>query len=59
MEQKGELLSQLDSENQGILMYDTELETAETFQLRIEKAHLTDLEDISNLSKRKKRIRTK
>lgn len=42
----GELLSQLDSDNDGILMYDTSLETAETFQLKIEKAHLTDLEEI-------------
>lgn len=41
---KGDLIEQLDHENQGLLIYDTDLETAVTHQLKITKGELTDLE---------------
>lgn len=40
----GELIEQLDNENQGILIYDTELETTEIYQLKIQIGQLLDLE---------------
>ena len=44
--QNGELLQQLDEHNEGLLIYETESETTESFQLKIEKAQLSDLEDL-------------
>lgn len=43
---KGELIKQLDDTNQGILIYDTELETVEIHQLKIKKGQLSDLEEL-------------
>jgi predicted amidohydrolase/predicted GNAT family acetyltransferase len=42
----GQLINQLDAENQGLLIYDTQLETTDIFQLKIEKAQLADLEEL-------------
>jgi len=42
----GKLIEQLDDENQGILIYDTELETTEIYQLKIGKGQLSDLEGL-------------
>lgn len=39
-------LNQLDSENQGILVYDTELESTEIEQLKIERGTGTDLDEV-------------
>jgi predicted amidohydrolase len=40
---KGELIEQLDSKNQGILIYDTETESVKIDQPKIEKGKLSDL----------------
>ncbi|MFK8038348.1 MAG: GNAT family N-acetyltransferase [Crocinitomicaceae bacterium] len=45
-DKNGNLLRQLDDENQGILVYDTQLETTKIHQLKIEKGRLSDLEPI-------------
>ncbi len=42
----GKLIEQLDDENQGILIYDTEIEVTEIYQLKIEKGKLSDLEEL-------------
>lgn len=42
----GKLIEQLDNENQGILIYDTALETAEIYQTKIEKGQLSDLKSL-------------
>ena len=44
--QNGELLEQLDDQNEGLLIYDTESETTEKHSLKIEKAYISDLEDL-------------
>lgn len=43
---KGSLVGQLDTENQGFLIYDTELETVNIHQLIIEQGQLSDLESV-------------
>ncbi|WP_178988549.1 GNAT family N-acetyltransferase [Winogradskyella schleiferi] len=43
---KGDLLEKLDDESQGLLIYDTELETVEIHQLKIAKGQLSDLEAV-------------
>lgn len=43
---KGELIGQLDNENQGLLFYNTETELTEIDQLKIEKGQLYDLETL-------------
>jgi predicted amidohydrolase len=40
---KGELIEQLDANNQGLLIYDTQTEQTEKEQLKIEKGTLSDL----------------
>jgi ribosomal protein S18 acetylase RimI-like enzyme len=40
---KGALIAQLDSENQGMIIYDTASESTEIDQTKIEKGHLSDL----------------
>lgn len=45
----GELIEQLDNENQGILIYDTELETTEIYQLKIQIGQLSDLEELCQI----------
>jgi len=42
----GELIEQLDDLNQGILIYDTELDTTEIYQLKIQKGKLSDLKEL-------------
>ncbi len=42
----GKLMEQLDDKNQGVLIYDTELETTEIYQLIIQKGQLSDLEKL-------------
>ncbi|MGB1000026.1 MAG: GNAT family N-acetyltransferase [Flavobacteriales bacterium] len=42
----GKLIEQLDSQNQGLIIYDTELEQARAHQLKIEKGQLSDLEEL-------------
>jgi len=43
---KGELLAQLDNENQGLLIYDTETEQIKIDQPKVIKAKLSDLEEL-------------
>jgi predicted amidohydrolase/GNAT superfamily N-acetyltransferase len=43
---KGELIEQLDSNNQGLLIYDTKTERTEKEQLKIEKGKLSDLDQL-------------
>ncbi|WP_347175554.1 GNAT family N-acetyltransferase [Polaribacter sp. SLMDC-22] len=43
---KGELIEQLDSENEGILIYDTETELVKIDQSKIEKGQLSNLEKL-------------
>ena len=42
----GELIKQLDDQNQGILIYDTEYEQAEIHQSKIEKGQLSNLDEL-------------
>ncbi|MCB0400436.1 MAG: carbon-nitrogen hydrolase family protein [Winogradskyella sp.] len=51
---KGELVSQLDATNQGILIYDTETDQSKSEQLIIEKGTLTDLDILFQMYKRAK-----
>lgn len=44
--ENGELIEQLDSENQGVLIYDTESELVKIDQTKIEKGQLFDLEKL-------------
>ena len=53
---KGELVSQLDSNHQGILIYDTETNQSENEQLTIEKGNLTDLDVLFQMYKRAKDV---
>lgn len=43
---KGDLIEQLDAENQGLLIYDTKTERTEKEQLKIEKGTLSDLNEL-------------
>lgn len=43
---KGELIEQLDDNNQGLLIYDTKTERTEKEQLKIEKGKLSDLNEL-------------
>ncbi len=43
---KGELIEQLDDNNQGLLFYDTKTECTEKEQLKIEKGKLTDINQL-------------
>lgn len=42
----GDLIGELDDKNQGFLLYDTELDTAEIHQESIEKSELSDLAEL-------------
>ena len=42
----GELINQLDDKNEGLLIFDTKLETTEINQLKIEKGKLSELETL-------------
>lgn len=48
---KGELVSQLDATNQGILIYDFETEWSEKEQLTIEKGNASDLDSLFKIYK--------
>lgn len=48
---EGKQLIALDQQNQGLLIYNTELDTAQTYQLRIEKGTLSDLDQLSGIYK--------
>ncbi|MCP4437394.1 MAG: carbon-nitrogen hydrolase family protein [Aureispira sp.] len=51
---KGELVAQLDQENQGMLIYDTELDVVETSQLKIEKGQLSELNELFQIYRNSK-----
>jgi len=53
---EGQLMEQLDAENQGILIYDTVAKTVKTEQVRIEKGPLNDLKELFQIYKNAKDV---
>lgn len=43
---KGDLINKLDNKNEGLIIYDTELETTEIHQLKIEEGQRSDLAEL-------------